>query len=386
MNLNTVHFLEDYENRLSPLAVKTAQSKGRKIKEDAAEHRTMFQRDRDRILHCAAFRRMEYKTQVFVNHEGDHYRTRLTHSLEVAQIGRTVGRALKLNEDLIEALVLAHDLGHTPFGHAGEDMMAKLMLEHGGFEHNSQSLRIVDVLEHRYPTFRGLNLCFEVREGIVKHSANWQKEKIPTELLPEEYPSLEAQLIDYVDEIAYNNHDIDDGLASNMIDIDDLRSVDLWQMAEKRAQQKYPNVSWPNNKYVCISSMMSILVSDLIEQTQTMIQKSGVQCYQDIRVHSEALAGFSSEIYEKNQKLKIFLRDKLYSHYRVVRMEEKAKRIISDLFNSFIQRPGQIPSDFINQHPEPKNTARVICDYIAGMTDRFATREHVKLFNPQAKV
>ncbi|MCI5071356.1 deoxyguanosinetriphosphate triphosphohydrolase [bacterium] len=386
MNLNSVPIFEHYENQLSELAVKTAHSKGRKITEDSAEHRSLFQRDRDRILHCAAFRRMEYKTQVFVNHEGDHYRTRLTHSLEVAQIGRTVGRALKLNEDLIEALVLAHDLGHTPFGHAGEDMMAKLMLDYGGFEHNAQSLRIVDVLEQRYPNFRGLNLSFEVREGIIKHSANWQKDKIPSELLPKEHPSLEAQLIDYVDEIAYNNHDIDDGLASNMIDIEDLRSVSLWQMAEKSAQKKYPDVAWPDNKYVCISSMMSILVSDLIEQTQKNIKNSGVQNYHDIRAYNQSIAGFSSEIYENNQKLKIFLREKLYSHYRVVRMEEKAKRIITDLFHTFFQRPGQIPSDFIQKHPEPNNTARMVCDYIAGMTDRFATQEHVKLFNPQAKV
>lgn len=385
MNLNTAQ-PEDYEKQLSSLAVITVQSKGRKIKEDPAEYRSIFQRDRDRILHCAAFRRMEYKTQVFVNHEGDHYRTRLTHSLEVAQIGRTVGRALKLNEDLIEALVLAHDLGHTPFGHAGEDMMAKLMLNYGGFEHNSQSLRIVDCLEHRYPNFRGLNLCFEVREGIIKHSARWQEEKIPLDLLPKENPSLEAQLIDYVDEIAYNNHDIDDGLASNMIDIEDLRTVSLWQMAEKLALKKYPDVAWPNNKYVCISSLMSILVSDIIEQTQNNIKESRVQNYQDIRSYGAAIAGFSPEIYEKNQKLKIFLKEKLYSHYRVVRMEEKAKRIITDLFNTFFERPAQIPPNFIKQHPEPENTARMICDYIAGMTDRFATQEHIKLFNPQAKV
>jgi len=370
---------------LAPYAMLSSQTRGRKYPEEKSKSRTEFQRDRDRIIHCSAFRRMEYKTQVFVNHEGDHYRTRLTHSLEVSQIARSVARRLRINEDLTEALVLAHDLGHTPFGHSGERVMSALMKEHGGFEHNNQSLRVVDFLERRYPQIPGLNLTFEVREGITKHSAHWDPNKVPEELHPKEQPVLEAQMIDYVDEIAYNNHDIDDGLFSHLIRIEDLEKVTLWREATKAVKKNYPGAKYPETKYVSISAMITLLAEDLIAETEKKVSESGAKSVDDIRKVKRTVAGFSKEMAEMNQELKKFLWNNMYTHHRVVRMEEKAKRILTSLFNAYMARPQQIPVEFRETFKD-EPTPRMICDYIAGMTDRFALDEYEKFFDPHTRV
>ena len=378
--------LERLENeRLALFASHSTKSRGRQHREEPPRFRTDFQRDRDRIVHSAAFRRMEYKTQVFVNHEGDHYRTRLTHSLEVSQIARTVARALELNEDLTEALVLSHDLGHTPFGHSGERAMSGLMKEFGGFEHNLQSLRIVDYLERRYPTFQGLNLTFEVREGIIKHSAHWDRAKVPSELAPNDQPPFEAQLIDYVDEIAYNNHDVDDGLSSLMVDPEALSELEIWKRSFESAKKRYPKQSFSALKHVTISAMITLLVDDLISHTSQNIKTAGVQTLEDVRKVGKSLTGFSPEVAKQNQELKKFLWDHLYTHYRVVRMEEKAKRILADLFHAYRSRPEQLPRDFVDRLKN-ETVERIVCDYIAGMTDRFALDEHQKLFDPHTRV
>lgn len=370
---------------LAPYACLSKNSKGRIYPEAPSDSRTDFQRDRDRILHSTAFRRLEYKTQVFVNHEGDHYRTRLTHSLEVAQIGRSVARAMSLNEDLIEALILVHDQGHTPFGHAGERVMSELMSSYGGFEHNLQSLRVVERLEHPYPTFPGLNLTFEVREGIVKHSAHWKRENIPQELAPDEFPGLEAQLIDYVDEIAYNNHDLDDGLSSNMVTMEELEELELWSRAKELAQKRFPQQEVSLLKRPIISAMITLLVNDLIHQTSKNIQAHEIQSMEDLRTLGEGVAGYSEEVQIMNRKLKSFLREHMYTHPRVIRMEEKAKRILKGLFQAYHERPSQMPKDFL-QRNKSESIERSICDYIAGMTDRFAIDEYQKLFDPNTKV
>ncbi len=372
-------------NQLASYASFSAETRGRKHQEDPPALRTEYQRDRDRIVHSSAFRRMEYKTQVFVNHEGDHYRTRLTHSLEVSQIGRSVARALGLNEDLTEALVLAHDIGHTPFGHAGERVMAEIMKDHGGFEHNAQSLRVVETLEHRYPSFPGLNLTFEVREGIAKHSAHWSPDRVPQDLAPKEQPTLEAQLIDLVDEIAYNNHDVDDGLSSQMLDWQSLAEVELWCNSLAQAKKRHPGVERRYLKHLTVSIMIGTLVADLVAESSSILKKAGIQSLADVRKLKEGLIRFSPEVAEMNQELKDFLWDRVYTHYRVIRMEEKAKRILRDLFSAYMDRPAQLPKEFSDRLPEEPE-ARVICDYIAGMTDRFAIEEHRKLFEPHIRV
>ncbi|MFH1016851.1 MAG: deoxyguanosinetriphosphate triphosphohydrolase [Pseudomonadota bacterium] len=372
--------------RLAPYAALAAESRGRRYPEEKARSRTDFQRDRDRIIHCTAFRRMEYKTQVFVNHEGDHYRTRLTHSLEASQIGRSVGRSLRLNEDLIEALVLAHDLGHTPFGHSGERAMSDLMKDHGGFEHNGQSLRVVDFLERRYPDFPGLNLTYEVREGIIKHTSSWDHpEGTPPDLAPEEQPTIEAQLTNYADEIAYSNHDVDDGLSSDLIDIESLTTVGLWKEASGRVRKRYPSLRYPDTKHVTISAMITILVEELVRQTTENIRRAGVRSISDVRAYKGLLASYSPAVTEEGLKLRTFLWENLYTHFRVVRMEEKAKRMLSDLFHAYMARPQQLPTEF-RERMKTEPAARIICDYIAGMTDRFALEEHQKLFDPLTRV
>jgi len=371
--------------RFAPYAMLAANSRGRRHSETAPEFRTDFQRDRDRVVHSTAFRRLEYKTQVFVNHEGDHYRTRLTHTLEVSQIARTAARALLLNEDLTEVLVLAHDLGHTPFGHAGERVMTALMKNHGGFEHNLQSLRIVDELEKRYPGFTGLNLTYEVREGITKHSVAAGTAHVPSDLNPVEQPCLEAQLIEYEDEIAYNNHDVDDGLSSRLLEPEALESVDLWRISFAESQKKHPGLGLPELKHVTISKMITMLFDDLVENTEKLVSDAGVVNATDVRKAGKRLAGFSPEMLRMNQQLKDFLFKNLYTHYRVVRMEEKAKRVLTDLFGAYLARPQQLSRDF-QERMKNETPARVICDYIAGMTDRFAFDEHQKLFDPHARV
>lgn len=360
-------------------------SKGKKYPEEKSSNRTDFQRDRDRVLHSTAFRRMEYKTQVFVNHEGDHYRTRLTHTLEVSQIARTVARILKINEDLTEALVLSHDIGHTPFGHAGERIMKDLMEAHGGFEHNKQSLRIVEKLEHPYPDFQGLNLSFEIREGIIKHSAHWKKENVPADFFPHKQPCLEAQMIDFVDEIAYNNHDVDDGLTSEMFHFEDIADVTLWKDAVDKVRKKYPKEPISTLKRLVISSMITTLVDDLVQTTLKNIKDKKIKTEDDIRSMGYCLASYSEDMKKKSLELKSFLRTHLYDHHRVIRMEEKAKRVITDLFKAYQTRPEQLPKEFLARNKD-QTKERMICDYIAGMTDRFALDEHKKLFDASVRV
>ncbi len=362
-----------------------SESKGKKYSEDKSINRTDFQRDRDRVLHSTAFRRMEYKTQVFVNHEGDHYRTRLTHTLEVSQIARTVARILKINEDLTEALVLSHDIGHTPFGHAGERVMKELMEAHGGFEHNKQSLRIVEKLEHPYPHFPGLNLSFEIREGITKHSAHWRKENVPADFFPNLQPCLEAQMIDFVDEIAYNNHDVDDGLTSQMFSFDDLSQVSIWSESVEKVRKKFPKEPIEVLKRLVISVMITTLVDDLVQTTLKNIEGKKIKTLDDVRNAGFSLASYSEPMRKKSLELKSFLRSHLYDHPRVIRMEEKAKRIITDLFKAYQTRPEQLPNEF-RTRSEGQTKERMICDYIAGMTDRFAIEEHGKLFDASVRV
>ena len=360
-------------------------SKGKKYEEDKSINRTDFQRDRDRVLHSTAFRRMEYKTQVFVNHEGDHYRTRLTHTLEVSQIARTVARIFKINEDLTEALVLSHDIGHTPFGHAGERVMKELMEAHGGFEHNKQSLRIVEKLEHPYPHFPGLNLSFEIREGIVKHSAHWKPENVPAEYLPKLQPTLEAQLIDFVDEIAYNNHDVDDGLSSHMFSFSDIHNVSIWAESVEKVRKKFPKEPIESLKRLVISAMITTLVDDLVQTTLKNIQDKKITTLDEVRNLGYSLASYSTGMQKKSLELKSFLRSNLYDHPRVIRMEEKANRVIRDLFNAYQKRPQQLPKEFLERNKD-QTKERMICDYIAGMTDRFAIEEHQKLFDASVRV
>jgi dGTPase len=379
---------EDLERReqemLAPYAVKSAHAGGRVYPEEEHPFRLAFQRDRDRIVHSTAFRRLEYKTQVFVNHEGDHFRTRLTHTLEVAQIARTIARSLRLNEDLTEAIALAHDLGHPPFGHAGERAMNEMMQPYGGFEHNRQSLRIVEVLEDRYPDFPGLNLTWETRNGLKKH----QPRSLPPDadgLAAAVGPSLEAQVTDYADEIAYNNHDIDDGLTSQMIELESLREVPLWAEhfceVQHRFQQVPRKIQWRQT----IRAIINSLVLDLCEETLKRLAPSGIANVDDVRHAPQPLVGFSHSMERKNAALKLFLLEHLYRHYRVIRMAEKARRIIHDLFKVYADSPRQMPPSFSGRIAT-EGIPRVVCDYIAGMTDRFALEEHRKLFDPHARV
>ncbi len=380
---------EDYEKleneRLAPFASKSVRSRGRKHPETEDTIRTAFQRDRDRIIHSAAFRRLEYKTQVFVNHEGDHYRTRLTHTIEVSQIARSISRALRLNEDLTEAIVLAHDLGHTPFGHAGERTMNNLMENHGGFEHNLQSLRVVDHLEKRYPEFNGLNLSYEVREGVCKHSSAYDTTLPPVEFSPGKEPSLEGQIVDLADEIAYSNHDIDDGLRSGLITLKQLEGVTLWEEAIQKVRKNYTSLDDDALKHRGISTIISFLTRDLTFHSWENIEKAQLTSVDDVRNFGGRMITFSEKMREKNEELKKFLYNNMYCHYRVIRMEEKAKRIIVDLYDAYRTRPEQLPPRFYAKK-NSEGLERVICDYIAGMTDRFALNEHKKLFDPHEKV
>jgi dGTPase len=376
--------LEEREDRwLAPYGMRSAKSRGRRHSEPEDPNRTCFQRDRDRVIHSSSFRRLEYKTQVFVNHEGDNYRTRLTHSLEGAQIGRSVARSLALNEELTECLVLGHDLGHTPFGHSGERVMAELMAEHGGFEHNRQTLRILEVLEERYPRFPGLNLTWEVREGIIKHQPE-SDAHAPAEYAPGEAPALEAQLVDFVDEIAYNNHDIDDGLASGMITVDRIRAVALFRevhdevLAEGLRSERLI-------RHQVVRRIISRCTRDLVVTTLATVRSAGVTSVEDVRRAGRRLVGYSPDMARRVKELKDFLFTNMYRHYRVVRMGDKAGRILRDLFNSYVGEPLQLPPHYQERIPRD-GVHRVVCDYIAGMTDRFAVDEHRKLFDPLVRV
>ncbi len=368
---------------LAPWGMRSCESRGRRYPEPEHALRTCFQRDRDRIVHCSSFRRLEYKTQVFVNHEGDNYRTRLTHSLEGAQIGRTVARAMGLNEELTECLVLGHDLGHTPFGHSGERVMNELMRDHGGFEHNRQTLRILEVLERRYPSFPGLNLTWEVREGIIKHRPDTDA-AAPGEYAPGESPTLEAQLVDYVDEIAYNNHDVDDGLSSGMFTVSEIREVSLFREAHDDALAQGLDDDRVARHHV-VRWIIDRCVSDLIQTSLANLGSAGARSVGDVRCAGRRLVAYSPEMAARVRELKDFLFRNMYRHYRVVRMGDKAGRILRDLFGSYVAEPRQLPPHFQGQL-ERDGVHRVVCDYIAGMTDRFAVDEHQKLFDPTVRV
>ncbi len=377
MSLQPILTREEIEEReltlLAPYAMKSRLSQGRVYPEEEHPYRTCYQRDRDRIIHSTAFRRLEYKTQVFVNHEGDYYRTRLTHSLEAAQIARTIARALRLNEDLTETITLAHDLGHGPFGHSGEDALRELMKDHGGFDHNLHGLRIVEHLEERYPNFKGLNLTYEVREGMNKHAQ--QKESHP----------LEAQLADVADEIAYDNHDLDDGLTSGLITEQELEKVPLWAEVLGRIQKRSPQVSDEIRKYQIIKLLINCQVSDVISTTHERLKKASIDSVDKVRFSKGKLAGFSPEMMERRVPLRRFLSENLYHHYRVVRMSDKAARFIRDLFDVYIAKPDQLPNTSRNRLSQ-EDAYRVVCDYIAGMTDRYALDEYKKLFEPYERV
>lgn len=371
---------------LAEYATSSICSRGRRYHEEFRDERPAFERDRDRIIHCAAFRRLEYKTQVFVNHEGDYYRTRLTHSLEVAQIGKAIARRLRLNEELTEALALAHDLGHTPFGHTGEEVLNRLMAEHGGFEHNQQSLRVVDELEERYPEFNGLNLSWEVREGIIKHSSPYDRpEGIINEFLPGSVPTLEAQLINFADEIAYNNHDIDDGLKSGYITLRQLEQVELWSEIYERISSRFPDCDQERKKHQTISALIGHFIHDLTETAAARLDRYNIKTLDDLRRVNCQVVDFSPNLTRKNRELKRFLMLNLYRHYKVERMRVKAERCLKSLFETYLKHPTLLPRKYLARM-ETTSSERVICDYIAGMTDRFAFDEFKRLFEPYERV
>jgi len=365
---------------LASYAVSANNSLGRRVAEGAPQGRSEFQRDRDRIIHSNAFRRLEYKTQVFVNHEGDLFRTRLTHSIEVAQIARSIARRLQLNEDLAEAISLAHDLGHTPFGHAGQDALNACMKPYGGFEHNLQSLRVVDLLEERYAEFDGLNLCFETREGILKHcSAENAKQlgELGERFLKDRRPSLEAQIANLADEIAYNNHDVDDGLRSGLITLEQLAEVPLVATHLHEVRSAYPDLPERRVVHETVRRMINTLVTDLIRQSERKIDSQKITNLEDVR-NAPALIVYSPSINEQQRELKSFLRTQLYRHFRVLRMSAKSQRILSDLFGVFMADNRLLPPQY--QRLAEADRARAVADYIAGMTDRYAIREHRRIF------
>ena len=367
----------------APYAVSEVSSRGRRYSEPAPFERSQFQRDRDRIVHSTAFRRLEYKTQVFVNHEGDLFRTRLTHSLEVAQIARGLARALRVNEDMVEAIALAHDLGHTPFGHAGQDALNECMAgEYGGFEHNLQSLRIVDVLEENYGAFDGLNLCFETREGILKHCSPAKARElgeVARRFLEDRRPSLEAQICNLADAIAYNNHDIDDGLRSGLLTLEQLDEVEAFAGPAAVVRQAYPGISGRRAIHETVRRMINAQVVDLITSTRSNLALLDPQSPDEVQA-AAPLVTFSAGMYEQQRALKAFLREHLYRHYQVLRMTHKARRIIHDLFALFMAEPSLLPPQYQRMARDGGHPARAIADYIAGMTDRYAIREHRRLF------
>lgn len=375
--------LEDIEDKsLAPYGMRSRDSKGRAYLDNEPDYRTSFQRDRDRILHTTAFRRLEYKTQVFVNYEGDYFRTRLTHTLEVAQIGRTLARALGGNEDLVESICLAHDLGHSPFGHSGEAALARLMKDFGGFDHNKQSLRIVTELEKRYPEFPGLNLTWEVREGMVKHESEYDISDA-RDYNPELRGNLETQIANVADELAYTTHDLDDGLRSSMITPQTLDGIALWEILRETYNWRGSILS-DMERHRMIRQLVGLLVTDLLQAAEARIKDSKVKSALDIQKLKRNVIGYSEEMQRRNRELKDLLYRKLYRHHRVVRMQVKAERVISDLFNAYRAEPAILP-EHVQAFIEKRGLERIICDHIAGMTDRYAVEEHRKLFNPFEK-
>jgi dGTPase len=379
---------------LAPYAAHDEQSRGRRHPEPKPDFRSEYQRDRDRIIHSNAFRRLVYKTQVFVNHEGDLYRTRITHSMEVAQIARSAARALHLSEALTEAICLAHDLGHTPFGHAGQDALNECMRPYGGFEHNLQSLRVVDELEERYAEFRGLNLTFECREGILKHcSVHNARElgELGERFIHRRQPGLEAQIANLSDEIAYNNHDVDDGIRAQLVDLRDLREVRLFRRQYDAVVALYPNLGERRLVHEIIRRMINFIVVDLIRTTQTRLEQAQPHSIDDVRAHSKPLAGLSDTCREEHVELMEFLREHVYRHYKVLRMTSKARRVLKALFDAFFEDINLMPPEHRDvalqaeaAHGVP-GRARAVADYIAGMTDRYAILEHRRLFDAKER-
>lgn len=376
---------------LAPYAAHEEDSRGRRYPEPAPSYRSEYQRDRDRIIHSNAFRRLVYKTQVFVNYEGDLYRTRLTHSIEVAQIARTIARALKLNEPLTEAICLAHDLGHTPFGHAGQDALNECMRDYGGFEHNLQSLRVVDELEERYPEFPGLNLTFETREGILKHcSLNNARQlgEVGERFINRRQPSLEAQIANLADEIAYNNHDLDDGLRAGLIAVEELLAIELFREQHESVIAQYPALSTRRLIHEVVRRMINRIVTDLIETSESMIQTAKPANIEAVRANAHPLINLSETALSQHRELKQFLRQHVYRHYRVLRMTNKAQLVVKSLFKAFMDSPELMPPEYQQavkeavKHGSDNGLARTVADYIAGMTDRYAVLEHERMFDP----
>jgi dGTPase len=383
---------ESAESALASYAARSSASAGRRFAEAPATSRSEFQRDRDRIVHCTAFRRLEYKTQVFVNHEGDLFRTRLTHSIEVAQIARSIARNLGLNEDLVEAISLAHDLGHTPFGHAGQDALNACMKDYGGFEHNLQSLRVVDRLEERYGAFDGLNLMFETREGVLKHCSLQNATRlgdVGRRFIDKKQPTLEAQLANLADEIAYNNHDIDDGLRSGLLTMPQLEEVDFFARNRREVERVFPGITGRRAINETVRRMINALIVDVIATSRENIRAANVHTLDDVR-NAPPLITFSPAMQDEATNLKRFLRRNLYQHFQVNRMTSKARRVVAELFEAFITEPVLLPPDYQvgpgGQAPDiapdtaMAEQARKVSDYIAGMTDRYAMREHRRLF------
>jgi len=375
--------IEKLENtNLAPYAVKSGSSRGRQYKEKEHPYRTRFQRDRDRVIHSSAFRRLEYKTQVFVYHEGDYYRTRLTHSMEVAQIARSICKSMQLNEDLAESIALSHDLGHPPFGHTGQKILNGLLKDYGGFEHNKQGLRVVKLLEKRYPEFSGLNLTWELQEGISKHSVD--PENPIMKIKGYHSPSLEAQVVNCADGIAYNAHDLDDGITSGLLNLEQVRKLALWREHEKELDQKYTKLDFKLKKYQIVRQVINDLITDFRQTTLKNLKVNKIQNVDDVRYAKKRMAGFSSQMVEKNRELKEFLHRNLYNHRKVKRMEFKSKTYLTELFNAYIADSTLLPAS-VQKEEGDDSLERRICDYISGMTDRYAISEYKKLFSPDEK-
>jgi dGTPase len=380
------NYLEEQELKiLAPYAMASQRTRGRVYKEDEHAYRTAYQKDRDRVIHTTAFRRLEYKTQVFIITEGDYYRTRLTHTIEVAQIGRTMARALRVNEDLTEAICLAHDLGHGPFGHSGEEILNELMEPWGGFDHNHQGLRIIEKLEERFPDFMGLNLTWEVREGMLKHETEYDKGNA-FDYEPDLRGTLEAQIVNLADEIAYTTADLDDGLRSGMITPTQLKKeVELWRLVTRELDIKHNALIADIERHRIIRRLVGKEVTDAVQATDQAIKDRAIQSVADVRNMPHNLVNYSPEFQILHQNLKQFLYKNLYRHWRVMRMANKAQRFIRELFEAFGEDPTILPKD-IQVRVEAESLPRVICDYIAGMTDRYALQEHAKLFAPMTNV
>ena len=369
---------------LAPWAMRSRDSKGREYAEDEHKYRTAYQRDRDRIIHASAFRRLEYKTQVFVNHEGDNYRTRLTHTMEVAQIARTLARALNVNEDLTEAIALAHDIGHTPFGHSGEDALRELMKDHGGFEHNIHGLRVVEVLEHRYPDFPGLNLTWELRESIAKHSTRYDCPEA-RRFNPDLRPIVEAQIVEIADSVAYDSHDLDDGLSAGMVAEDGIREVPLIAELLDEISRLHPGADARMRRSQLVRALINVETTDLIETNLRRLADLGPSCAGDVQRAAENVVCFSKAMERRRSKVGDYLLNHVYRHYRVMRMSNKARRFVEELFASYCKDPRQLPPEY-HARTQDEAVERVVCDYIAGMTDRFAMDEYLKLFAPYERV